>query len=187
MHQGAVNTYERLSRRQLNTFRGTFGLLLVAEAMIFVTVFSTRFVFAGRGVPAGFDATLGLAVTGLFLVSLWPVWSAVRAIAAGRQAAMTRWLAVSWWLGLVAFGLVVADWATLAVPATERFGGAYLLATIYHALHIVAGLIALLALWASGRRDRFSSDNHWVVEAGALLWTFVAASYLALVLVFNVL
>lgn len=184
MHAGVVNTMERVSDRQLRMFRGTFGLLLLSEAMIFVTVFGLRFVFAGRVVPAGVNWAVGIGITALLAISWWPARAALRAARSDRSREAAPWLLATFGLGLLALALIVLDWSTIAVPPASRFGGAYLLGTGYHALHIVAGLVATLALAVSARRGRFSSQNYWVVEAGVWLWWFVIASWLALFVVF---
>jgi len=184
VHAGAVNTYEHLSPRELRRFRGTFGLLLLAEAMIFVTVFSARFVFVGVGVASELNWTSGILVSVLLAISGWPVWSAVRLSSSAEPRRAYAWLLATFALGAIALGLIVADWVSLPVSPSSRFGGVYLLATIYHALHIVAGLIALVALASSARRGRFSSANAWSVEAGAWFWSFVIVSWLALFVVF---
>lgn len=184
MHAGVVNTMERISDRQLRMFRGTFGLLLLAEAMVFVTVFGLRFVFAGRVVPDGVNWTLGIGITVLLAISWWPASSALRAARSGRSREAAPWLLATFGLGTAALALIVVDWATIGVPPASRFGGTYLLGTGYHALHIVAGLVTALALAVSARRGRFSSENYWVVEAGVWLWWFVIASWLALFVVF---
>ena len=100
---------------------------------------------------------------------------------------MVGWLRLTFWLGVLALAGIVFDWTTLGFAPSSRFGGTYLLATLYHAIHIVAGLITLAALWSSGRRGRFSPENHWVVEAGALLWNFVVVTWVALFAVFYLL
>lgn len=184
MHAGAVNTYERLSASELRRFRGTFGLVLLAEAMIFVTVFSARFVFVGTGAATDLNWTSGVLVTALLAISAWPAWMAVRLSRSSQPTQATGWLVATLALGSAALALIVADWATLQVSPSSRFGGVYLLATIYHAIHIVAGVIALLALASSARRGRFSSANSWSVEAGAWFWSFVIGSWVALFVVF---
>lgn len=184
MHAGPVHTFERLSPREIRRFRGSFALLLLAEAMIFVTVFSVRFVFAGRTVPADLDWTWALGVTVALILSAFPAWRAERLVRSDRPKRAHGWLLAALGLGAVALALIAVDWATLSVSPQGRFGGPYLLATVYHALHIVAGLVALLALAGSSRRGRFSAANPWSLEAGVWFWTFVIGSWLALFAVF---
>lgn len=173
--------------RELLTYRGSFALLMLAEAMVFVTAFAARFVLSDAAPAPGLNMWLGIALSVIFLVSAVPAALALRAIRDGRQEAMVGRLGVTFLLGLLALLAIVFDWATLEVPFSDTFGSVYLLATLYHVIHIVAGLVTLLALWFSGRRGRFSPANHWVVEAGVLLWNFVVVTWLALFVVFYLL
>ncbi len=184
MRMGVMNTMERISDRQLRMFRGTFGLLLLAEAMIFVTVFGLRFGFAGRVVPDGVNWPFGIGISIALAASWWPWWSALRTARAGRSRAAATLLLTIFGLGAVALVLIVVDWSTLEIWPASRFGGAYLLATGYHALHIVIGMVSASALAVSARRGRFSPANYWVVEAGVWLRWFVIASWFALFVVF---
>lgn len=176
-----------IAPRELLTYRGSFALLILAEAMVFVTVFALRFVLVGNTPGAALSLWLGIALTAIFLVSAFPAFQALRAIRDGRQEAMVRYLGIALVLGLLALVIIVLDWATLDIPFSDPFGSAYLLATLYHVIHIVAGLVTFLALRSSGRRGRFSPANHWVVEAGVLLWMFVIVTWLALFVVFYLL
>lgn len=175
---------QALDERQLRMYRGAFWLVILSETFVFVALFAIRFLLAGAGHPAELNGLLGALVSAVFLGSLAPAVLAQRAIASGDAERMSRALAVAFGLGLLALGLIVLDWATLPIPATSRFGSAYIATTGIHALHIVIGLLFLAALWSSGRRGRFTPGNHWLVEAGVRFWGFVAAAWIALYAVF---
>lgn len=176
-----------LSDNDRRMYRGGIWLIIVAESMIFVTLFSTRFLLAGRGGPVEAGDPIGLGITAALIVSLIPAWLAVRAIVAGDAATMSRWLAVTALLGAAVLLAIVYDWSTLAFPAGSRFGENYIISTGYHAAHIVIAAIWLAAAAVAGGRGVYTRDNYWVVEGGVLFWTFVVAMWVGLYLVFFVL
>lgn len=173
-----------LDPRRLRMYRGAFWLFIIAESIGFLTLFSVRFLVAGIGHPAELNGLLGALVTLVFVASAVPAVGALRSITAGDERAMVARLGTTFGLGLVAVVLVVVDWATLTIEPTSRFGGAYVAATGFHAIHVVVGLIFLVALASSGRRGRFGPVDHWLVEAGVRFWLFVAAAWFALYVVF---
>lgn len=183
---GPAEPLRPLDARKLRMYRGGFGLFILAESLGFLTLFSVRFLVAGAGHPAELDATLGTLITLLFAVSAAGAVVALRAARRGETERLVSSLTWAAGLGLGALFFVVVDWgrsATILDPAS-RFGGAYLATTLFHAIHIVAGVVFLAALRSSARRGRFSPANHWLVEAGVRFWLFVSAAWAALYVVF---
>jgi cytochrome c oxidase subunit 3 len=175
-----------LSDNDRRMYRGGIWLIIFAEAMIFVTLFSTRFLLAGRGGPVEAGDPMGWGISVALVVSLIPAWLALRAINGGDAAAMSRNLAIT---ALFAVGVLIAifyDWSTLPFPAGSRFGENYVISSGYHAAHILIAFIWLLAAAVAGSRGAYTRDNHWVVEGGVYFWTFVVAMWIALYLVFFV-
>lgn len=173
-----------LSNRDRRMYRGGIWLVIFAETMIFVTLFSTRFLLAGRGGPLGPGDLVGVIVTGALILSLIPSGLALRSIIGGDAAAMSRYLGLSAGLAVIVLAVIVYDWATLPFPAGSRFGETYVIATGYHAAHIVIGAVWLAAAAIAGRRRAYTKDNHWVVEGGVRFWYFVVAMWIGLYLVF---
>lgn len=185
----ASTTFEQtsvppLSDNQRRMYRGGIWLVIVAESMIFVTLFSTRFLLAGRGGPVEATDPMGLGTSAALIVSLLPAWLALRAINAGNTAAMSRNLAVTALFGAAVLVAIVYDWSTLPFPAGSRFGENYIISTGYHAAHILIAVVWLAAAAVAGGRGAYTRDNHWVVEGGVLFWAFVVAMWIALYLVF---
>lgn len=176
-----------LSDNERRMYRGGIWLIVLAETMIFVTLFSTRFLLAGRGGPleAGDAIALGIAVA--LIVSLLPAWLALRAINSDNAAAMSRNLAVTALFGAAVLVAIVYDWSTLSFAAGSRFGENYVISTGYHAAHILIAVVWLAAAAVAGGRGAYTRDNHWVVEGGVVFWTFVVAMWIALYLVFFIL
>lgn len=175
-----------LSARQWRMYRGAIWLVILAEAMIFVTLFSTRFLLAATERAQGLNQTLGIAVSVLLLASVFPARWAVRRIARGDARAMSASLASVAVLAAVVLALIAYDWVTLGFSPGTRFGENYVLATGYHAFHILAGLIWLAAASVAGRRGRFTPGNYWAVEAGVLFWNFVVLMWILLYVIYFV-
>lgn len=174
-----------LTDAQRRMFRGSFWLFILAETMIFVTLFSTRFLLAYGGHPAGLNRGLGLTVTALLLASMVPVLTGLAKVRANTGGA--GHLRLGALLGLIAIAAIVWDWATLSIPIGDRYGENYALSTGYHALHIVLGLVALTIVAGGVARHEFRPTNHWQVEAAAVFWGFVTLSWIALYIVFFIL
>lgn len=159
---------------------GGFWLIILSEAMIFVTVFAVRFLMAYATVAPDVNRPLGGFITLIFVLSALPGRMAVRAIRAGDSTRAARGLLATALLGAVAFAGVIVDFFTEKVSTTSRFGESYFLAAGYHALHIFIGLVVLTALYSSVRRGRFNANNTWSVEAGIVFWNFVIILYIIL-------
>lgn len=173
-----------LNPKQVRMYLGSFWLFLLAESMIFVSLFSTRFLLASVSRPADLNYILGTFLTLLFLGSILPARQAVRNISQGNTQAMARNCLILVALGVVALAGILYDWSRLPASPGERFGESYLVTTGYHAAHILIGVLVFLALWASGRRGRFTSQNYWPVVAGVRFWYFVVAAWVGLYVVF---
>jgi len=175
-----------LSDNQRRMYRGGIWLVILAEAMIFITLFSTRFLLAGRGGPLEASDAIGLGISIALVVSLLPAWLALSAITAGNAAAMSRSLAITTLFAAAVLVAIVYDWSTLSFQAGDRFGENYIISTGYHAAHILIALAWLAAAAVAGGRGAYTRDNHWVVEGGVYFWTFVVVMWIALYLVFFV-
>lgn len=180
----AAVAHPPLGARRLRMYRGSFLLFILAESLGFLTLFSVRFLLAGLGRPAELNGVLGVLITLAFTGSAVPAVWALRAIRAGDREAMVFRLGVALGLGLAALWFVVADVSSSTIAPASRFGGIYFATVGYHAIHIVVGLLFLGALWSSGRRGRFDSANHWLVEAGVRFWLFVVVAWFAVYVVF---
>jgi cytochrome c oxidase subunit 3 len=183
MHSAGAQ-FAPLSDRQQRMYLGAFWLFLLAESLIFVTLFYTRFLMAGAGRSPALNYVLGTLITVLFVASVLPARQAARSMSKGDVPGMNRALLVTLALGILALAAIVYDWFRISLPAGSRFGENYFLTTGLHALHIVIGILALLGLWANGRRGRFTTGNYWAVVAGVRFWYFVVAAWAGLFIVF---
>jgi cytochrome c oxidase subunit III len=86
-------------------------------------------------------------------------------------------------LGLAFFlGVVFVEWrlaahegltASFGNPATGPLGGVFYMMTGMHAFHVLTGLIFLAVVWNNARKDLYTAEKHWAVEAAAVYWHFV--------------
>lgn len=172
-----------LQGKEHRMYLGSFWLFIIAEGMIFVALFMTRFVLSQFGHPtASIDYWLESIITALFVLSIWPMRMAVISMGRGDTQAMGRWLFGPIACGLLALAGIFFDWATIGISAGSRFGENYLVTEGYHTIHIGIGILALAGLWAS--RWRFTAQNYWAVEAVERFWYFVVAAWILIFVIF---
>jgi len=173
-----------LSESDRQMYLGGIGLFILAEAMIFVTLFSTRFLLAGTERLVEPSSPTGLAITFALVISLIPAFFAHRSIVNGETMAMARNLLFTAALAIIAIAIIIYDWSTMPFAAGSAFGENYIIATGYHAVHILIGAVWLFAASVAGRKGIYTEENHWVVSGGVLFWFFVVAVWLVLYAVF---
>jgi heme/copper-type cytochrome/quinol oxidase subunit 3 len=119
---------------------------------------------------------LGLAAAMTFglLASAFTMTQAVRA---GGARARLGWLAATAGLGLAFLGGELAEyrrlWAALDPVRLDGglYGGTFYVLTGYHGLHVLAGVVCLLAVALRGARPR-------TLEVVALYWHFVDLAWM---------
>lgn len=177
-----------LTARQLHMYRFGLGLFLLAEAMIFLTLFASRFALAGLGHPRELSQVAAAALTLLMWLSAVPALSALRAAQRGDTEALVRSLLLTMALGILLVAAAAVEWSQLeGISAGSRFGGIYFTSLAVHALHTFAGVVVLAGLAASAARGRFTPASHFAVEAGVAFWLFMVGAWLALYTAFYLL
>ena len=81
-------------------------------------------------------------------------------------------------LGLAfVLGVVGGEWQLAKIEGViankDVAGGIFYMMTGMHAFHVFTGLIFLFFTWRNGKKDYFTAENHWGVEAAAVYWHFV--------------
>ncbi|SMB28560.1 Cytochrome C oxidase subunit III [Sterolibacterium denitrificans] len=130
------------------------------------------------------DRTSGAINTALLLTASWFVARAVAAIRVGRSALSANFLMA----GIVCGGgfLVVkmfeysAKFAQGIDLTTNTFYFFYLALTFFHFMHVVLGMIILLAVWNKTRQGGYSPADHHGMETGASYWHMVDLVWLIL-------
>jgi heme/copper-type cytochrome/quinol oxidase subunit 3 len=169
-------------------YRFGFGLFLLAEAMIFLTLFASRFVLAGLGRPRELSEVAAAALTLLMWLSVVPALGALRAARRGDAAALVRSLLLTMSLGILLLAGAAVEWSQLgAISMGSRFGGVFFTSLGAHAVHTFAGVLVLAGIAASAARGRFTPASHFAVEAGIAFWLFLVGVWIALYAVFYLL
>ncbi|HVV52951.1 MAG TPA: heme-copper oxidase subunit III [Polyangia bacterium] len=122
---------------------------------------------------AHLSLALAAAMTFALLASAFTVDQAARAASPGGRRA---WLAATIALGLGFLGGEAVEYRRLAAEAVrlrggDLFAGTFYALTGYHGLHVLAGVICLLALALGGARAR-------ALEVAALYWQFVDLAWM---------
>lgn len=186
-YAGTMAAPAALSTHARRMYRGGIWLIVLAESMIFVTLFSIRFLLAGPVSMVTPGEPLTVFITVILALSLIPAWLAKKRIAAGDAAAMSRNLLLASLLGFAALAAMVFDWSHLGFSAATAFGENYVISTGYHAVHVLIGVLWLFSAGIAGFKGVHTRENHWVVEGGVVFWSFVVALWFILYIVFFVL
>ena len=157
---------------------------LSSELMFFAGLFAAYFTLkSANDVWPTPDAHLEVLRAGVFtavlVASSFTMHRSVQAAEHGRRTDALRWLAATVVLGLVFVLNQLAEYATLDFQLdTDAYGTIFWLLTGFHWLHVVAGLILMLALarlsWPGSRAPL--AVHHQVV---GYYWHFVDVVWIA--------
>jgi cytochrome c oxidase subunit 3 len=121
---------------------------------------------------------LGLAVTAVLLISSFFMNRGETAMAHGDKKGFITNALITFVLGLgFLLGVVAVEWPSAAAEGLTASSGAagavFYMMTGMHAFHVFTGLIFLLVVVNNARKDIYSEDKHWGVEAVTVYWHFV--------------
>lgn len=162
---------------------GSFWIFIIAEAMIFVTLFSSRFLLADTVTSNELSQGLGAASTILMLLSVFTVQRALNMMRANRFKNTAFYLNITALFGFIVMLLNGYEWFTISMDWGSRFGEVYYIITLFHELHLLGGLIALIAIAIHADKGHFTKESYWPVKAIQLYWIFVSAIWLCVYVV----
>ena len=157
-------------------------LFLATEVMFFTGLIGTYLVLRiGTTSWPNPETRLAVNVTAantfLLITSSWTMVKALHAIHAGNQKGMIRWLAGTIFGGATFVSVQVYEYLELihhgSLPNVDIFWSTFYTMTGFHGLHVVVGVIWLIAIWISAVRGKFSAQNYLRVELAGLYWHFV--------------
>lgn len=123
------------------------------------------------------NSELGAANTVLLITASYFVVRAVKAIRMDNTKSCSRWLYASLACGsgfLTLKSLEYYDKFSHGINlSTNTFYMFYLSLTMFHSLHVILGMIILLAIAIKTQRGRYNALNHVGVETGASYWHMV--------------
>jgi cytochrome c oxidase subunit 3 len=125
----------------------------------------------------------------LLVVLSFSLVLAERAVRAGREAALVRWLSVSVLLSFAFLGAQVSNWMRMAagdtLPAESLFVWGFYVLTFLHAAHVLFGLVPLVLVTLRARRGRYTADDNEGIHLVALYWHFLLVTWIAILLVLS--
>jgi nitric oxide reductase NorE protein len=130
------------------------------------------------------DRNAGAINTLLLITASWCVARGVAAIQQDRAAVSARWLL---WGILAGGGFLVVKVFEYSAKlgaginlATNTFYMFYLSLTFFHFMHVILGLVILVAVWLKTRRGGYSAADHHGMETGASYWHMVDLVWIVL-------
>jgi heme/copper-type cytochrome/quinol oxidase subunit 3 len=130
---------------------------------------------------------LSLPNTIILLASSVAVWWGERAARRGERGRLLLGLAGGFLLGAAFMVIQVLEWRDKPFTMnSSSYGSLYFTITGFHMMHVLAGLIVLLALFAWSALGYFDRVRNAPVTIGALYWHFVDAVWLTLFFTFYI-
>jgi cytochrome c oxidase subunit 3 len=163
----------------------SLGVLFAACLIGFLVVRMRAPVWPSPGSPA-LPGGLWIS-TALLVVLSFALVLAERAVRAGRESVLNRWLVISVLLSLAFLGAQVSNWMRMAagdtLPAQSLFVWGFYVLTFLHAAHVLFGLVPLILVTARARSGRYTADDNEGVHLVALYWHFLLVTWIAIMLV----
>ncbi|MEO6954443.1 MAG: cytochrome c oxidase subunit 3 [Polyangia bacterium] len=158
-----------------------FGALLVAYLLL-RTGQPEGASWPSAGLPR-VPRALPTVATCVLLASSGTLALAVGSIRAARPRALIRWLWMTLLLALVFLGLQTTTWLRMRhlglAPGASLYASSFFGLTLFHALHVIVGMLGLLSLLPRSYRGAFSAHGHTAVQSWALYWHFVDVAWIA--------
>lgn len=130
------------------------------------------------------DSTAGMINTLLLITGSWGVARAVAAVKVNHVRASAHWLLMAIGSGMgfliVKYFEYGAKFAAGITLETNLFYTFYISLTMFHALHVVLGMVILLFVWNKARRGGYSAHEHRGMETGASYWHMVDLVWIVL-------
>ncbi len=155
-------------------------IFFISEAFLFGGLLVTRFTLWGNTRPE-VDQVIGLLVTVVLLISSISMFVAETAISKGDRRLFLTCLPITAILGaLFLTGVIVFEWGAFPsiykghlTPWDNVYGAVVFAMTGMHALHVLSGIVFIMIVWNLGRKNYYSKEEHWGVEACAIYWHYV--------------
>lgn len=176
-----INTDHEMIREDSKTMYG-FWIYLMTDFVLFASLFSVFIVlrgniFAGNGTGVFFSMNAVLAETLILLTSSLTCGLFMLAARTGHTRAVLTWMYITMVLGLAFVCIEGAEFRTLLLegnaPGTSGFFSAFFTLVGTHGLHIVVGLIWMLALATSIVQRGLSRANMRKLMLLGMFWHFL--------------
>jgi cytochrome c oxidase subunit 3 len=132
------------------------------------------------------------ALNTLFIVaSSLALFFGMRAIRSAHPRGFVKWLAAALVLGAGFLTLQVVVWTQLVHAGLRwdsgRYGSVFYALTVFHALHVLVGLVGLLLLVPGALAGRYTVERHASVRNWSMFWHFVDVVWVVMFLTVYVL
>ncbi len=171
------------SEQALATAKLGIWAFLATEVLLFGGLFTAYTVFR-ISQPQMFhteylklNRLFGAVNTVVLICSSLTVALGIAAIRQGKERMLKLCLGLTLLLAATFLGVKYAEYsehfANNQFPGTNNFFSLYYMMTGLHAIHVLAGMIALTTMLVLTCRGRFSAEYHNPVEITGLYWHFV--------------
>lgn len=158
-------------------------IFIYAELLVF-GIFFLSYAFArSQNVELFNESQLNLnrvsgAINTLILItSSYFVVRAVAAIRENKSLLCVRWLLAAIVLASAFIGIKLFEFISIYSEgislSTNDFYMFYLSMTFFHFMHVIMGMVILIAVMRKAKQGGYSSENHTGVETGASYWHMV--------------
>lgn len=177
---GAENRHDHPDMEGMRTFG--FWIYLMTDVMIFGTFFATYIVLKGNtaggpGPAELFEIGGVIASTFILLISSYTCGLALLAMQKGNRKALIGWLGITALLGASFLGLEVKEFVHFvhegATMGTSAFLSAFYTLVGTHGLHVLIGIVWMLALMVQLSRQGITPVTKRKVNVISLFWHFL--------------
>jgi len=172
-----------------------FTLFLISEAMLFLGLFVAYIAFRSvatewppKGTPE-LELLLPAVNTVILISSSFVIHQSEGAVKKGDIAQMRLWFIATISMGLIFLGGQLYEYSQLEFTLrTGLFGGTFFVLTGFHGLHVLIGVLLMTTvLLRSLKKDHYTAQKHFGVEAANLYWHFVDVVWIVLFLMLYIL
>lgn len=165
-------------------------IFIYAELLVFGAFFITYIISRSQNIDLFnesqllLDRKLGLLNTLVLITSSYFVVKAVNAIKRDEQSNTVFWLGASILTGFIFIITKSYEFYTKSNEgidlSTNTFYAFYLSMTYFHFLHVILGLVILIAVLIKAKLGGYSSNDHLGIETGAAYWHMVDLVWIVL-------
>ncbi|EKQ69900.1 heme/copper-type cytochrome/quinol oxidase, subunit 3 [Leptolyngbyaceae cyanobacterium JSC-12] len=163
-------------------------VFLIAEAMIFLGLFTAYLTFRAvsptwppEGTPE-LELLLPGVNTMILISSSFVIHNADVAVKKNDVKGLQKWFGITAAMGAIFLAGQLYEYFHLEFGLTTNlFASTFYVLTGFHGLHVLFGLVLILAvLWRSLKPGHYSSSSHFGVEAAEIYWHFVDVVWIVL-------
>jgi cytochrome c oxidase subunit 3 len=169
-------------------YRTAIWLAMAAMLMFFMSLSSAYIVrrgFSEDWVSTALPRILALN-TLILLLSSFTIWRAVKMVRRRDYGPITKWLGITFGLGLLFLAGQFIAWRQLihigVYISTHPSSSFFYVLTAAHAVHLIGGLAALAYVYGRAARHTLEFDNPISLEVAATYWHFLDGAWLYLFL-----